>query len=143
MTVAFFGHGDADVSLQKSLSEAIEALIVQQHADMFYVGTHGNFDRMATEALYGLKQKYPKIQAYSVLSRMPAANGNSSYLLETIFPEEVARAHPKNAIIKRNEWMLEKSDVVITYVICSTGGAAIFKSRAIKKGKSVIEISVK
>lgn len=143
MTVTFFGHGDADISLQKTLSEAIEALIIHQHANMFYVGTHGNFDRMATKALYGLKQKYPKIQAYSVLSFMPAANGNRVYLLETIFPEEVARAHPKNAIAKRNEWMLEKSDVVITYVICSMGGAAVFKRRAINKGKSVIEISVK
>lgn len=143
MTVTFFGHGDADISLQKSLSAVIEELIVQQHADMFYVGTHGNFDRMATEILYRLKRKYPKIRAYSVLSRMPAGNGNSSYLLETIFPEEIARVHPKNAIIKRNEWMLEKSDTVITYVIYSVGGAAMFKNRAIKKGKTVIEISVK
>lgn len=37
--------------------------------------------------------------------------------------------------------MIEKSDIVVTYVTKSFGGAHTFKQQAIKKGKTVIEIS--
>ena len=143
MTVTFFGHGDADVSIQKHLTEVVQNLIIHQQANTFYVGTHGNFDRMATDVLKKLKRQYPELRAYSVLSRMPSEGGEDVGLLETIFPEEVACTHPKNSISKRNAWMLERSDIVITYVIHSFGGAALFKNKALRQGKCVIELSEK
>ena len=40
----------------------------------------------------------------------------------------------------RNRWMLERSDIVVTYVR-SPGGAAKFKALAERKGKHVIEVA--
>ena len=41
---------------------------------------------------------------------------------------------------KRNAWMINESDFVVTYVRYSTGGAAHFKELAEKKGKIVINL---
>lgn len=42
---------------------------------------------------------------------------------------------PKFAISKRNRWMIEHSDIVVTYVKYHFGGAAQWKVLAEKKGK--------
>ncbi|MBR1970364.1 MAG: hypothetical protein IKA17_08400 [Clostridia bacterium] len=49
--------------------------------------------------------------------------------------------HPKYAIVKRNQWMIEKSDYVIVYVKQSSGNAAKFKELSEKKGKIVINVA--
>ena len=60
---------------------------------------------------------------------------------DTVFPEEVADSLPRLAIAKRNEWMLKRSDIVVTYVKRVFGGAFKYKQKAIKKGKFVIQIN--
>lgn len=45
------------------------------------------------------------------------------------------------AIDKRNRWMIDHSDFVITYVSRSFGGAAKFKEIAEKKNRVVINIT--
>lgn len=59
--------------------------------------------------------------------------------VETVFPFENDKVYPKFAIVKRNIWMIEKSQVVVTYVL-GTGGAEKFKNLAERKGKVVINI---
>ena len=137
MTVTFIGHHDAPNTLQKDICNTIEDLILHEGADTFYVGNHGNFDRMVTIALRGAHSKYSHIKCYIVLSRMPL---DQSFVLETIFPQEVAVAHYKSAIFKRNMWMLEQSDTLLSYVCCSYGGASQVQKRAILTGKRVISL---
>ncbi|MBR5515029.1 MAG: hypothetical protein IKU52_02360 [Clostridia bacterium] len=60
---------------------------------------------------------------------------------KTIFPEELENAVPEFAICKRNEWMINNSDYVISYVNKSYGGAANYKQMAQRKGLIVIEIN--
>ncbi len=45
------------------------------------------------------------------------------------------------AISWRNKWMIEQSDVVVTYVTHGFGGAWQFKALAQRQGKTVIELS--
>ncbi|MBQ8203233.1 MAG: hypothetical protein IJZ75_03020, partial [Clostridia bacterium] len=59
------------------------------------------------------------------------------------YPEGIEKAPLKFAIVKRNRWMIEKSDFVITYVNRVIGGAAQFKELSAKKGKTVINIETK
>ncbi len=54
-------------------------------------------------------------------------------LSDTIYPEGLEVVPPKFAVSKRNAWMLERCEYVITYVKFNFGGAALFKEKAIKK----------
>ena len=56
MKVCFFGHSDAPWRIQPKLREVILDLIDNEGADEFYVGNHGNFDRMAIAVLSELSE---------------------------------------------------------------------------------------
>ena len=109
------------------------------------MGNHGAFDRMAINALRVLSEKYPKIKYYVVIAYVPqdkerlGLNENDS----TIYPDCLDKTPPKYAIIKRNNWMLRKSDYVIAYVTHITSGAYEFKHLAEKRGKTVINLDVR
>ena len=53
---------------------------------------------------------------------------------------KILRPH-KLRIVERNKWMINRADIVVTYVTHITGGAAEFKALAEKKGKMVINVS--
>ena len=49
--------------------------------------------------------------------------------------------HPRYAISWRNKWMIRESDVVITYITHSWGGAVQFAEIAKKKRKRIINVA--
>ena len=59
----------------------------------------------------------------------------------TVYPEGLENVPKRFAIYARNKWMIEKSDFVVTCVNRSFGGAAQFKEFAIKRGKTVVELT--
>ena len=61
--------------------------------------------------------------------------------IPTVYPEGLEAVPPRYAIDKRNRWMLQQSDVVVTYVTVPFGGAAKFKLLAEKTGRAVINIA--
>ncbi|MBQ2775509.1 MAG: hypothetical protein IJF40_06470 [Clostridia bacterium] len=140
MIVTFFGHSNTSQSVQIKLETVLIHLIEKKGATFFYIGNHGNFDLMVKNTLKELKCKYPHINYAVVLAYMPKGKNGIDYS-QTIFPECLASVHPKYAIAKRNRWMIEQSDVVVTYVKYSTGGAVQFKELAEKKGKTVINLA--
>ena len=109
---------------------------------MFYVGNQGNYDSLVVKLLEELKSEYSHIEYLIVLAYMPSNKLHSVTIdfAKTIFPEAVASVYPKFAIDKRNRWMIDKSQYVVTYVR-RVGGAAKYKELAAKKGKTVIELS--
>ena len=74
-----------------------------------------------------------------MLGYLPDKVGDTDFS-NTIYPEGIEKAPLKYAIIKRNKWMIDNSDFVITYVKRVVGGAAQFKELAQKKKKIIIEI---
>lgn len=139
MTVTFFGHSDTPESLKPVIKEAINKLIIEKSAKIFYVVNQGNFDRKVICTLSELKTIHPTIEHYIVLAYLP--ENNHAYDSPSLFPEKVAMAPKRFAIAKRNDWMLDNSDTVVTYVKYSTGGAAKYKEKAEKKNKTVINIA--
>ena len=109
----FFGHRDAPQSLRAPLKLKITQLIIQQGVDCFYVGNHGQFDAMALSVLQELAPIYPQIKYYIVYAYLPKEKTPAENI---ILPEGIEFAHPKSAIPMRNEWMVDHSDCVITYV---------------------------
>ena len=77
MKVCFFGHSDAPWSIQPKLREVILDLIDNEGADEFYVGTHGNFDRMVLAVLSELSETrafrfYVCLRIYRQKKKIPA-----------------------------------------------------------------------
>jgi len=102
------------------------------------VGSQGSFDRMAHEVLRDLRSDYD-FEYEILLAYMPKKNSPAFDDEKTLFPSVLEKVHPRFAIDKRNRWMVEQSDFVVTYVRIS-GGAAKFKELAQKKKKTVIEL---
>lgn len=138
MTCTFFGHRDTPPEAESRLRTILLDLIVNKGADSFYVGNQGNFDTMARRLLSDLSEEYP-ITFTVVLAYLPKEKTDDPE--RTIYPEGLENVPPRFAVSYRNKWMLERADVVITYVSRSFGGAAKYKDLAGKRGKNVIEVS--
>ena len=138
VSCTFFGHRDCPSSIRGVLATEIEKLISHHQVNTFYVGTHGNFDRMVYHVLKELQQRYGNIKVYRVLAYLPKPGDNDTAY--TIVPEGIENAHPRYAIVYRNNWMIDHSDYVIAYVTHTFGGAYQAVERAKKKGKITIQI---
>lgn len=142
MTATFFGHRDAPDTIKHILRKSIVDLIECNGVDLFYLGNQGAFDRMTIKILRELAEEYPKIKYYVVRAYVPqdkerlGLNEND----RTIYPACLDKTPSKYAIIKRNNWMLERADFIITYVTHITSGAYEFKHLAEEKRKTVINL---
>lgn len=139
MVCTFFGHRDTYDLERDKLKQAIIKEIEENGADTFYVGNHGNYDRMVFSVLKELKDIYTKISVNVVLAYLP--KDNSEDLLYTVFPEGIELVPKRFAINFRNKWMIEQSDMVIAFVQSSFGGAAKFVEMARKKRKTIINLA--
>lgn len=137
MVCTFFGHRDALDSLAEELRKTLIELLETGNVDVFYVGNSGNFDRVASRVLSELSSEY-SFNCRIVLAYLPEQE--IEYNFDTILPEGIEDVPRRFAISYRNQWMIEQSDIVVTYVTRNYGGAHQFKERAKKKGKIVIEV---
>ena len=140
MTVTFFGHKDTPKEIEPTLRTTLVDLIENHGATEFYVGNNGNFDTMVRRQLENLSQTYP-ITYNVVLAYLPTKKSEYDDYTNTIYPEGIETVHKRFAISYRNKWMVEQSDIVITYVARTYGGEWQFKTMAERQGKTVIELS--
>lgn len=143
MTCTFFGHRQFEDRFIPKLRNVIEDLILNYKVKNFYVGNHGNFDIAVKKLLIDFKKVYPHITFYVVLAYLPTKTdefeNDYSY---TIMPEGFEKVPKKAAIIHRNNWMLNRSDFVVSYITrFSLSGAAEFFLKAEKMKKICINIA--
>ncbi len=139
----FFGHRYVGDDINEILYNTITNLIENENVTNFYVGNQGEFDRVVSKILKKVKNKYTHISYEIVLAYIPKKYDRDKDFSNTIYPEGIEFVPPKFAIVKRNNWMIEKSEFVVVYVKDLCGGAAKFKEIAEKKGKNVINIAEK
>ena len=60
----------------------------------------------------------------------------------SILPEGIETVPKRFAISWRNKWMIQQSDIVVTYVTHALGGASQFKDIAKRKGKFILELAL-
>jgi len=140
MTVTFFGHKDTPKEIEPTLRATLVDLIENKNATVFYVGNNGNFDTMVRRQLEELSKIYP-ITYSVVLAYLPTKKNEYEDHSNTILPEGIETVPKRFAISYRNKWMIDQSDVVVTYVTHTYGGAWQFKAMAERQGKMVIELS--
>lgn len=136
----FFGHRDCPETIKPKLRETLVDLIVNHKVDMFYVGHQGQFDAIVRSTLRELKKEYPQINFAVVLAYMPGKKTEYDDYSDTMLPEGIESVYPRYAISWRNNWMLRRSDYVITYITHSWGGAVQYVNKAKTQGKTVIAL---
>lgn len=139
LACTFFGHRDCPSDLKPLLKYVILDLIATHGVDMFYVGHQGGFDSLVRGVLRELEQEYSEVRYAVVLAYTPSG-APAADAADTMLPEGVELVHPRYAISRRNNWMLQQSDFVIAYVAHSWGGAARYMQKAIRSGKIVINL---
>lgn len=141
-TVTFCGHSDILASdmpgIKEKLYTEIEKLI-NQGASEFLLGGYGDFDLMCAKVIRELKQKNTDIISVLVVPYIDRDYDKTLYDCSEYPPIETV---PKRlAIIKRNEYMVNKSDAVVAYVTHDWGGAYQTLCYAKTKKKNIISIS--
>lgn len=139
MVCTFFGHKDTPKEIEPALRSTLIDLIENKNVNVFYVGNNGNFDTMVRRQLENLSQLYP-ITYSVVLAYLPTAKNKYDDSSNTIYPEGLETVPKRFAISWRNKWMIKQSDIVVTYVTYSFGGAAQFKKMAKRQGKTIINL---
>ena len=135
----FFGHHDASEAIYPMLKNTIEALITDRGVSRFMVGNNGAFDYMVYKALCELRRAYSHISVQVVLSRIPEKP--PEYPIHDIcIPDGIEGVPPRFAILHRNRWMVRASQIVVTYVTHSIGGAAKAEEYAKKQKKEILRL---
>lgn len=128
--VTFCGHRDAIFYYNYSVNnveEDLEQVILKLFYDYdyitFYVGDQGVFDYYAREIIKKLRKKnnLPCELVY-VAPYLPSVAGKDEYFDDTIFPP-LENVPKRFCIARRNNWMVEQADVLVSYVIHDWGGA--------------------
>lgn len=145
MTITFFGHSviDDETRVQAALYVELEKLFLGAGAEKltFYCGFYGAFDRLAAYVIKRLKKKYRDVKAELLLITPYVNIAHNKNLSEdakecdgVIYPG-IENVPLQYAIARRNKWMADNCDLVISYITHTWGGA--YKSceyaRRIKK----------
>lgn len=136
----FIGHRECPESIKPILYKELENLIINNNVRDFYVGTHGDFDRIVYETLCELEKAY-SIKVSVVLAYLYSLNKQTYYdANKTIYPDILAKTPFKFAIIKRNDFMIHQSQYIICYVNHANSNASKFVKKAIKRKLKIINL---
>ncbi|MDE7219737.1 MAG: hypothetical protein K2O45_08970 [Oscillospiraceae bacterium] len=142
MIVTFCGHSklyNQTCEISKWLDIILPSLI-EGGAATFYLGGYGNFDSLAAAAVRRQKATYPNIEAVLVLAYLNRDADISRYD-STAYPP-LENVPPRYAIVRRNEWMVRESDVVISGVTHGWGGAAKTLDYARRRQKIIFQFPI-
>ena len=137
---SLFGHRQFSVSQAKKedVKKEIVRLIENEGVNVFYLGGKGIFDEFCATYIFELKKKYPHIKSFLIIAYL---NEKMSEYDEdrikkiyngTIYPD-IEKVPLKFAILKRNEWMINRSSLCLFYLNWSWGGA--YKTFEVAKRK--------
>lgn len=138
--VCFIGHRDEwrCLGIDKKLEEEIEKVIKRGYF-CFYDGNKGAFDNLCLDVLLRMKIKYPQIKIIRVLVSYTHKKENVPGFLDEVLVADVEHLHFKQRITKRNEWIIDNSDIVICH-ITNTIRSGAYKAYcyAKKKNKEIV-----
>ena len=138
----FIGHRDAPGSLLPEVRAAVTGLIVGEGVGDFYVGSRGNFDRLAVAAVRGLMEEHPQIRLYRVLAYLPGKGaGETPGFPGTVYPEGLESVPRRFAIERANRAMVDACAFLIAYAPHETGNARrVLDYARRRQGRGLIRI---
>ena len=149
-TVSFFGHREVERAseIEVGLKLLLYNFITQKEYVEFLIGRDGEFDLMAASAIRQTVRQYGYGNTSLVLvlpyMRAEYRDNEQSYLNyydEVEICSESSAAHYKSAIKIRNQYMVNRSDLVVCCIQHKNGGAYSIVQYAKKIGKQIINLS--
>ena len=133
----FIGHRDANAEIYSTLLAEVEHHVTEYGVTDFFVGHYGSFDRMAAQAVKGIKKLHPEVRLMLVLPYHPAIRPieTPEGFNGTYYPWEDERIPKRLAIIKTNQRMVDTCDYLITYAYHFLGGTGQIVEYARKREK--------
>ncbi len=132
MIISFLGHRSlyGYERLIERIEKAITENIIDSNEDIvFFCGGYGDFDDLCAQVCRYIKGNLKKCEIVLVTPYMTLAQQEKikswidlGLYDATIYPP-LENVPLKFAISKRNEWMIDQSDIIIAYVKHSFGGA--------------------
>ena len=142
-----FGHRKIirKKEVEDIIFETVLDLISKNRVTEFMIGENGDFDSCFLSAVMRAKRKYPDVKLTLVLPYFSnKLNRDKEYYVsfydDVIIPTEVVGCHYKEAIKKRNQWMIDNTLYVISYIRKNEGGAFSATNYAKKNNKYIISI---
>ena len=145
MIVTFCGHRDIFFKNdeEKRLVEELRKILKEAPDAVFYLGDYGQFDTLCNYILKELQKEYPLLKRIFVTPYLDPEYAHLKYAKgyydEVLYPftDKVVK---RFAISKRNQWMVNKADLVIAYVNYSWGGAVKTFEYAVRKHKRYVNL---
>lgn len=118
MNCFLIGHREASDDLIPELVQVIERHVKEYHVAEFIVGSYGEFDRAAAQALAAVKKSHPQIILTLLLAYHPEqrAVDKSAGFDGTCYPEGMESAPPRLAIVRANQYAVDHAEYLIAYV---------------------------
>ncbi len=145
MIITFAGHSETIITPQlKNIIKLTIKQNIKYKNTTFYCGGYGNFDYTVATILNEFKKEFPNIKIVLVT---PYITGNrlelakESRLYDSIVYPDLEKIPLRFAITKRNEYMIDCADLLITYVEHNWGGAYNMLMLAKKKNKLIINLA--
>lgn len=141
-----FGPGMTSYEMLPKITQALEQAI-ELGCSTFYLGNYGNFDSLMAQATKKLQEKYPHIERVLVVPYITKElERNKEYYYSSydalVLPTELLSVPPKFGILKKNEWVIDNSDVIIINSKGAFGGSQRAVEYAQRKKKLIIDVSL-
>lgn len=149
-TVSFFGHKTISNTflVGTELEKIIHDLIISKEYVEFLVGRSGDFDILAASTIRHVQRALDRANSSLVLilPRMTAEYRNNTENFDSYYDEieictKSEQAHFKASIQIRNQYMVERSDLIVCRIEHNSGGAFQTVKYAKKLGVKIINIT--
>ncbi len=143
--VSFIGHRKVEHhrEIEEKLMPLLCELLAEKEFVEFQIGRNGEFDTFAASCVKQVQKQYGKHNsALTLVLPYPVADlpYYEKYYDHIFIPEEAEKAHPKGAIRKRNQWLIDHGDLLIAYIRRPDGGAAACLKMATQASIKIIKI---
>lgn len=144
MKISFFGHRKLNdlKEIKEKVTVILDEIIKNNTLVEFFCGSYGNFDSVCYSIAKNFKNKNQNIKITFVTPYIDDSylrNINSNMYDEIVYPP-IENSPKRLAIIKRNEWIINESDLIIFYVKNNFGGAYTALQYSKRKNKRIINI---
>lgn len=146
MVISFCGHRDftPDAEVEKTIIDILLKYAETEQEVICYTGGYGAFDWFAAYCIRKAQTKAKNIRnclviPYITVSYLDRIKDRREEFDEIFYPS-LESVPQRLAIIRRNEWMIDNSDLLIAYVKYSWGGAAKTLEYAKRKSIKILNI---
>ena len=141
MIIAFCGHSRYESALEdeKKILEILEKRVGDASVEIF-LGEYGDFDKFAYDCAKKFKNNHTGVKLVFITPYITVAKHKKDRFDLIIYPE-LEKIPFQYAILHRNKWMVDKSDIIIAYVTHKYGGAYTMYRYAKQKNKELYNLA--